>query len=82
MTNLDIENNDVVGMRFCPNCGHEGTDLECPVCHIPMESLEDEVNRIGKLEEKSKDIFAEVSLESEQDKEEIKEKSDAETEDL
>lgn len=69
-------------IRFCLSCGHEGNDLICPVCHQRMESLEEEVDRIAKIENDKKDIFEDVSLEAEQDKEDKKENKDDKTEDL
>ena len=69
-------------IRFCPSCGHEGNDFICPVCHDKMESLEDEVNRIAKMENGREDIFDDVSLESERDKEDKKESRNEEAEDL
>jgi hypothetical protein len=47
-----------------------------------MESLEEEVDRIAKIENDKKDIFEDVSLEAEQDKEDKKENKDDKTEDL
>ena len=74
---------DILGeQRFCASCGYEGSDVLCPVCHKPMESLEKEVERVAKIEEEHKDIFEDVSLESEQDKEEKKENRDDEAEDI
>jgi len=69
-------------VRFCVNCGHEGNDLTCPICHEKMESLEEEVKRVAKIEEKPKDIFEDVSLEAEQDKEDKKENKNGETENI
>lgn len=61
--------------KFCPTCGFEGNDVMCPVCNIPMESLSAEVDRIAKAEENKSDIFDDVSLEGEQEKEEREEKN-------
>ena len=36
--------------NFCPTCGYEGNDIECPICHIPMESLDNEIDKIKKKE--------------------------------
>jgi transcription elongation factor Elf1 len=69
-------------IRFCPSCGHEGHDLICPVCHQRTESLEDEVNRIAKIENDKKDIFEDVSLEAEQDGEDKKESQNDQTQNL
>jgi len=69
-------------LSFCASCGYEGNDVLCPVCHKPMESLEKEVERVAKIEEEHKDIFGDVSLEAEQDKEVKKETKDDETENI
>ena len=69
-------------IRFCASCGHEGNDILCPVCHKPMESLEEEVRRLAKIEEENKDIFEDVSLEAEQDKEQKKENKNDEAENI
>jgi len=68
---------DIEGLRFCPHCGHEGTDVDCPVCHLRMESLEEEVERIGKIEDETKEIFDDLSLEAEGEKENKKEDRNA-----
>lgn len=73
---------DLGEQRFCASCGYEGSDMTCPICHKPMESFEEEVKRVAKIEEENKDIFEDVSLESEQDKEEKKENKDDETENI
>ena len=66
----DILNEEI---RFCPSCGYEGTDFDCPACHIKMESQENEINKLAK-EEKKDLLGEEVSLEAEQEKE-IKEEN-------
>lgn len=76
MKDQPIINEDI---KFCPICGHEGTDVMCPVCNEKMESLNAEVERVADLEKK-KDItesagLEEVSLE-EVAKEEEKESSE------
>jgi len=69
-----MEDKDDLGieeeMRFCPTCGFEGNDETCPVCNIPMASLGEEVKKIAEKEEDKSDIFDDVSLEGEQEKEE------------
>ena len=63
-------------IKFCPTCGFEGNDITCPVCNIQMESLEAEVEKIGKAENKKSELFDDVSLENEQEKEEKEEKEE------
>jgi len=75
---MSIEDQKNEETKFCPTCGFEGNDVLCPVCNIPMESLKDEVERIAKVEEEKSDIFDDVSLESEQEKEEKDQKIDDE----
>jgi len=71
-------NNKVDETKFCPTCGFEGNDIMCPICNAPMESLGAEVERIAKVEEKKSDIFEDVSLETEQEKEAKKDKHEDE----
>lgn len=55
--------------RFCPICGHEGNDLMCPICDEKTQSLAEETARIAKVEDEKSDLFDDVSLEGEQEKE-------------
>lgn len=60
------------GVKFCPNCGHEGNDELCPICNEKMESLKEEVDRVADLE-KEKDVTEtddDLSLEEVASKEE------------
>lgn len=62
-------------LKFCPNCGHEGNDDECPVCQTKMESLNAEVEKLAEAEQEDKtedltDPLVPVSLEEEAEKEE------------
>jgi len=62
-------------LKFCPNCGHEGHDDECPVCQIKMESLNAEVEKLAEAEKEDEiddltDPTERVSLEEEAEKEE------------
>jgi len=75
----DIAVDKIDETKFCPTCGFEGNDEMCPVCNIPMASLGEEVDRIAKVEEKKSDIFDDVSLESEQEKEEKSERNNDES---
>ena len=60
--------------NFCPTCGYEGNDIECPICHIPMESLDNEIDKIKKKEGKTEDLVDDdLSLEQEQQIEEKRE---------
>lgn len=77
-----MTDDDLGDLRFCASCGYEGGDILCPVCHKPMESLEKEVERVAKIEEEKKDIFEDVSLEAEQDKEQKKENKNDEAENI
>lgn len=68
----EIVEND---MRFCPHCGYEGADIECPVCQTKMESLNAEVEKLAEAEQEDKtedltDPLVPVSLEEEAEKEE------------
>lgn len=56
-------------LRFCVSCGHEGNDVICPVCGENMESLEEEMERISKMENEKSDIFDEDELSLEQERE-------------
>ncbi len=56
--------------KFCPACGYEGSDVNCPACLTPMVSLSDEAERLTKPKTK-KEIFDDTSLEAEQEKEQI-----------
>lgn len=60
--------------NFCPTCGYEGNDIECPICHIPMESLDSEIDKIKKKEDEMEDLIdGDLSLEQEQQIEEKRE---------
>ena len=57
-------------MRFCPHCGYEGADIECPVCQVKMESLNAEVEKLAEAEKEDEtddltDPAEQVSLEAE-----------------
>jgi len=66
-------------LRFCPECGYEGNDLVCPLCTAKTESLSDDVARLAKKENEHSEIFDEVSLEEEREKEHAAEGEDAES---
>ena len=60
--------------NFCPTCGYEGNDMECPVCHIPMESLDSEIDKIKEKENEREDLIDDsLSLEEEQQNEQKRE---------
>ena len=71
------------GLKFCPSCGYEGTDIICPVCNQKMESLDAEIEKLAEKEE-SKDLtddagLDDLSLEEEAQKENVTpEEEDAE----
>jgi hypothetical protein len=61
-------------LKFCPNCGHEGHDDECPVCQVKMESLSAEVDKLAEAEKDDEtddltDPAEQVSLEAEAEEE-------------
>lgn len=71
--------------NFCPACGYEGNDMECPICHIAMDSLDSEIDKIKKKEDEAEDLIDnDLSLEQEQQIEEKREddKSKDENENL
>lgn len=79
-----IDDSQISTKYFCPACGFEGNDLICPVCNIKMESLEHEVEKVAKIEEKE-DILDDVSFEDayeQENKESEKESKQDEAEDL
>ena len=45
-----MEDGVIEQLKFCPNCGHEGHDDECPVCQVKMESLNAEVEKLAEAE--------------------------------
>lgn len=62
-------------IRFCPNCGHEGHDVECPICLIKMESLDAEIEKLAEAEKDDEekditDVDTQVSLEEAEKEEE------------
>lgn len=64
----------IESLKFCPNCGHEGHDDECPVCQVKMESLSAEVDKLAEAEKEDEtddltDPSEQVSLEAEAEKE-------------
>ena len=56
-------------IKFCPSCGYEGTDSDCPVCNIKMESQENEIKRLAKADEKEDLPDDQLSLKAQREKE-------------
>lgn len=76
-----MNQNDIIEpeeLKFCATCGFEGNDMMCPICNEKMQSLQTEVEKLAITENDKSDIFDDISLESEQQKEAKDEKHDEE----